>query len=170
MKNDEKILRARAKEISGHRMSTDMQAPSLLVVEFLLTPERYCMESTFVTGVLSLKDLTPSPGAPAFVTGVINVRGKIISIVNLKILFGLKEKGITELNKIILLKHEQMEFGIVTDAIAGTRRIFLNELGALPVTIKGISADYIKGITPDGLILLDGEHLLTNKTIVVNQK
>ena len=161
---------ARAKAISGRRINPETPGESLMVVEFLLSPERYGIESACVSEVLSLKEITQIPGAPAFVTGVMNVRGKIISILNLKLLFSLKVIGLTELNKIILLKRDQMEFGIVTDAIAGTRKVFLNTLSTPPATLHGIEAEYIKGITPDGLILLDGAHLLENKSLIVNQK
>jgi purine-binding chemotaxis protein CheW len=170
MNLDQKILRARAKEISRHKIKQDDMAESLSVVEFLLIPERYGIESKYVSEVLSLREMTPIPGTPAFVAGVMNVRGKIVSILNLKLLFNLKERGITELNKIILVRMDRMEFGIVTDAIAGTLKVYPNTLSAPPANLHGINAEYIQGITPDGIILLNGENLLTNKTIIVNQK
>lgn len=170
MKDDQMILQERAKKIAGRKTEMTTNKESLLVVEFLLIPEKYCIASSFITEVLPLKEITPIPGAPDFVVGVINARGKIISIVNLKVFFNLKETGITELNKIIVIKHNQMEFGIAADAITGTREIDVNSLSATPVTIQGIGAEYIKGITPDGLILLSGEHILTSKAITVNQK
>lgn len=141
----------------------------MLVVEFLLNPEKYCIPSAFVSEVLRLKEITPIPGVPAFVLGVMNVRGKIISIVNLKTFFNLKEVGITELNKIIVIKQNQMEFGIVTDAITGTRELFMNTLSAPPITINGIGAEYVKGVAPDGLILLEINTILTSKSLIINQ-
>jgi len=161
---------ARAKEMSRRKTKPQTSGETLMVVEFLLMPEKYGIESKYVSEVLSLKELTPIPGAPSFVTGIMDVRAKIISIVNLKLLFNLKETGLTQLNKIIVLKRGPMEFGIVTDAIAGTREVLLKGLGAPPATIQGTLAEYIKGITPEGLILLDGENLLTNKSIIVNQQ
>ncbi|MEI7499867.1 MAG: chemotaxis protein CheW [Bacteroidota bacterium] len=170
MNDDLKILKARAKEVSGRKTKPEMPGESVMVVEFLLTSERYGIDTQYVSEVLSLKEMTLIPGVPAFVTGIMNVRGKILSIVNLKLLFNLKEKGLTELNKIIILKCDKMEFGIVVDAIAATREVFIHNLGVPPANIDGTGAEYIKGITPDGLILLDGEHILSNKAIIVNQK
>ena len=141
-----------------------------MVVEFLLMPEKYCINNTYITEVLPLKAITPLPGVPEFVTGIMNVRGKIISVINLKRFFHLKEVGITEVNKIIVIKHNQMEFGIVTDAITGTGSIALEELSAPPVTIHGIGAEYIKGITREGLIVLDIVTILTSKSLIIDQK
>jgi purine-binding chemotaxis protein CheW len=170
MKDEQLILQERAKKIAGWKTELTSKGESLVVVEFQLIPERYCIAGSFVTEVLPLKAITPIPGVPAFVLGVMNVRGKIISIINLKTFFNLKETGITQLNKIIIVKQNQMEFAIVTDAITGTREILLSSLSAPPVTLSGIGADYIKGVTPDGLILLDIATVLSSKSIIVNQK
>ena len=170
MKDDRTILEERAKKIAGWKTGAATEGESLLVVEFQLFPEKYCLASACVSEVLPIKGITPIPGAPAFVLGVMNVRGKIISIVNLKIFFNLKEIGLTERNKIIVIKQDQMEFGIVTDAITGTREIFINSLSPPPATINGIGAEYVKGVTPDGLILLEISSILAGNSLIVNQK
>ena len=170
MKDDQAILRERAKKIAGHHAETSHGGESLLVVEFMLLPEKYCIASSYISEVLPLKDITPIPGAPAFVMGIMNIRGKIISIINLKSFFNLREKGISELNKIIVIKQNQMEFGLVTDAITGTREIDQQGLSAPPATIHGIGSEYIKGLTPEGLILLDIATILSSKSLIVDQK
>lgn len=170
MKDEQTILQTRAKKVAGWKADTASGGESMLVVEFQLIPERYCIESSFIAEVLPLKEITPIPGAPAFMIGVMNVRGKIISVVNLKTFFNLKEKGITELNKIIVIRKNLMEFGIVTDAIIGTREVIVNTLSAPPVTISGIGAEYVKGVTPDGLILLDMASIMNSKSLIINQK
>ena len=170
MKNDKKILLSRAKEISYREIIEESQVSTITVVEFLLTPEIYAIESSFVSEVLPLKDMTTIPGAPAFVIGVFNVRGKIVSIVNLKTFFNLKEKGITELNKIIVLNHNQIEFGIVVDEITGSRTLNASAILPPPATISNLGNEYIKGVTSEGIIILDIQHILLSKTILVNQK
>lgn len=142
----------------------------LLVVEFVLIPEKYCIDSCFVTEVLPVKEITFIPGTPDFVVGVMNMRGKIISVVNIRNFFNLRDKGISELNRIIVLNHNQMEFGILADLITGTREIDAARLSAPPATVIGTGAGYIKGITADGHILLDAAAIMTSKMIIVNQK
>jgi len=169
MNNEQAILEARAKVIRGLRRKQELPGASVQVVAFLLTSERYGIESIYVSEVLQLKNLTLIPGAPSFIAGVINLRGKIISVMNLKLLLNLKEKGLTEMNKIIVLQHGQMEFGIIADAIEGTLEIFTDTLSDPPSSLRGIDAEKIRGITADGLILLKGDQILADKNSNVNQ-
>ncbi len=171
MKSNEEILKERASQLAIKKNETiDFEERLLNVVAFDLSYERYGIDNQLITEVLLLKELTPIPGAPAFISGVTNVRGKIVSIVNLKVFLGLVTKGITEFNKAIILSHNGMEFGIITDAICGTLKISENLLSKPPATLKGKGAEFIKGITPDGMIILDGERLLSDHGILVNQK
>ena len=110
MGNDQLILLDRAKKIAA-REEISTRGDSVNVVVFRLIPELYCIEGNYITEVLTIRDITSIPGTPGFVVGVMNVRGKIISVVNLKRFFHLKEIGLTEQNKIIVIKHDQIEFG-----------------------------------------------------------
>lgn len=171
MKSNEDILQERAHKISGRRLGNHLtKEEEITVVEFNLTPEFYAIEEFFVSEVILLKELTPIPGVPPFVAGITNIRGKIISVVNLKIFLGITSKGITDLNRIIVLRNKQMEFGILADSILGTKTIKTSRLAPAPITIQGAAAGYVKGITPDGLIILDGSNILSSKSIIINQK
>ena len=139
------------------------------IVEFRLALENYGIASAFVNEVYPLKDFTPLPGAPPFVLGIVNVRGRIISVVDLKKFFDLPEKGLGELDKVIILRNERMEFGILADVILGARRIPLDAIRNAPATITGIGAEYIKGITEQRTIILDAENILGDENIIVRQ-
>ncbi|MFZ4399703.1 MAG: chemotaxis protein CheW [Bacteroidales bacterium] len=161
------ILIERAKNIAGKKKNENqLSEETISVVEFLLSPERYAFEDKYVSEVLSLKEITIIPGTPAFVMGVINLRGRIISILNLKILFKLKERGLTELNKVIVLKNEKMEFGVVVDSISGNKKLLINSLNPQPITLDNIGKEYIAGVYQDGLILLNASNLLSSKQII----
>ncbi len=171
MKSDNKILKERARQLAiKNEMNLEDQTNNLHVVEFFLAPEHYGIESYLISEVLLLKELTAIPGAPAFVAGVTNVRGKIISIINLKTFLGMVTKGITDLNKTIILQHNGMEFGIIADAIEGTNNISEQSLSTAPATLHGKGASFVKGLTKNGTIILDGVRLLTETSILVNQK
>jgi len=166
MKDEKTILVERAKIIAGRKVDKSKQTGEVIsVIEFLLVPERFAFEEHFVTEVLPLKQITSIPGTPAYVMGVINFRGRIVSILNLKTLFNLKERGLTELNKVIILKNQRMEFGIVADAINGNKSLALNSFSPPPLTLDTIGNEFITGITPDGLILLNAMNLLSSKKI-----
>jgi purine-binding chemotaxis protein CheW len=171
MKSGEDILQERARKISGKRSGNHLaQEEMITVVEFNLMPENYAIDEFFVSEVILLKELTTIPGVPSFVAGITNIRGKIISVVNLKIFLGITTKGITDLNRIIVLKHKQMEFGILADSILGTKTINTSALSPAPITVQGAAAGFVKGITSDGMIVLDGGNILSTKSIIINQK
>jgi len=169
MKMEKEILAERAKMISGRKdTGNQIDEKKMSVVEFSLIPEIYGFEETYVSEVFSLGEITEVPGAPSYVMGVINLRGRIVSVLNLKNLFNLKERGLTELNKVILLKNDKMEFGIVVDSIIGNRKLSITTLSLPPITLDRMATEYVTGITPDGLILLNALQLLTSKEIIVN--
>ena len=140
------------------------------IIEFILAAESYGIESAFVREVYPLKDFTHLPGVPSFILGIVNVRGQILPVVDLKKFFNLPEKGLGELNKVIILRDEQMEFGILADEVMGTKVIDKEEVLSVPSTIIGIGEKYLKGVTKDGLIILSAENLLSDKTMVVNEE
>jgi purine-binding chemotaxis protein CheW len=142
----------------------------LEVVEFLLASEHYGIELTHIREIHALSELTPLPGTPAFVMGLANVRGQILSVIDIKKFFGLPEKGLTDLNKVIVVRTQQMELGILADAVLGVRAIGLNELQTSLPTLTGIRAEYLRGITKDPLVVLDVEKILSNEKIVVNDE
>ena len=139
------------------------------IIGFILAAESYGIESAFVREVYPLKDYTPLPGVPPYIFGIINVRGQIFPVVDLKKFFNLPEKGLGELNKVIILRNDQMEFGILADVVNGTQAIAVEDILVAPPTITGIGEKYFKGVTKESLIILNGEKLLTDKSIVVNE-
>jgi purine-binding chemotaxis protein CheW len=163
------ILRARARSLAQERKG-DKELPQsrLEVVEFLLASEHYGIELTYIREIHALSEFTPLPGTPAFVLGLTNVRGQILSVIDIKKLFDLPERGLTELNKVIVVRTHQMELGILADAVLGVRAIALNEIRTSLPTLTGIRAEYLKGITKDPLVVLDMDKILSDENIVVN--
>lgn len=168
--NDQEILKERAFELSSRKLSADKEIEKLQVVGFVLAPERYAIESSFVTEVLLLKDLTTIPGIPAFIAGITNIRGKIVSILNLKVLLNIKVQGITEHNRVIMLKDGAMEFGILADAISGTSGIDISAISDPPEANSRMGNPYLMGITSDSLIVLDAAKLLSASALIIDQK
>jgi purine-binding chemotaxis protein CheW len=163
------VLRARSRALARERGHTGPAATMIEVVEFSLASETYAFEAAFVREVYPLKDYTPIPGVPPFVLGIVNVRGQIMSVIDLKKFFDLPEKGLGQLNKLIILRGEQMELGVVSDDILGARSIDLDALQSAPSTVSGIGAQYLRGVTAERVIVLDAGKLLNNDQIIVHQ-
>ncbi len=165
--NEQQILQIRARELARKETAAP-QADSLVeAVCFVLQPEMYAIEGIYVQEVLALREITPIPGTPGFIMGVINFRGIIVSVVNLKMVFGIMEHGLTEMNKVVLLKHEFMIFGLVVDEIAGVMHIRKSELSAPPINLDPAGADFLEGVTSEGIILLNAIKLLQSKQFVI---
>ena len=164
------ILQARARALAQEPARVAAAQEFLGIVEFSLASETYALESAFVREVLPLRDFTPLPGAPSFVLGIFSARGQILSIVDLRRFFNLPEKGLGQLNTVIILRNEQMEFGILADATLGARPIALDTIQAAPPTITGIGAVYLRGVTAERVIILDAEKILSDEQIIVHQE
>ena len=164
------ILKARARALAQEPAQATPEQEFLAIIEFRLASETYGLESAFVREVLPLRDFTPLPGAPAFVLGIFSARGQILSIVDLKKFLNLPETGLDQLNKVIILRNEQMEFGILADAILGARAIALNTIQTSLTTVAGNGAAYLRGVTAERVIILDAEKLLGDDMIIVSQE
>lgn len=163
------ILKKRA-EILARAKEITVDEYSIEVVEFLLANEHYGIESHFIREVYPLKDYTPLPGVPPFVLGLVNVRGRILSVVDIKKFFDMPDKGISDLNKVIIINDDKMAFGILADEILGVRNIAVSDLGPPLPTLTDIREEYLKGITGERLVVLDAARILADKNIVVHQE
>lgn len=164
------ILKARAKALAVEIIDETTQKEFMEIMEFSLASETYGIETAFIREVYPLKDFSPLPGTPSFVLGIINVRGQIISVIDLKKFFNLPEKGLGELNKIIIVRNERMEFGILADVIQGTRSVSLDAIQSSPVSTIEIGSGYLKGVTSDHTIILDAEKILDDEKIIIHQE
>ncbi len=163
------ILRERARALARESKKYD-SGGEIEIIEFLLAYERYGVESAFVSEVYPLKDLTPVPCTPVHVIGIVNVRGQVLSVIDLKKFFDLPEKGLGDLNKVIILKADAMEFGVLADVVLGVRRIAVSELQPSLPTLTGVRGEYLKGITKDRTVILAAQSLLADKKLVVNEE
>lgn len=165
-----RVLMARAQALGRTPEAAESAGEHIEVVEFVLAHERYAIESRYIREVAPLENLTPLPCTPAFVLGIVNLRGEILSVIDIKKFFELPEQGLTDLNKIIVLQSEDMLFGILADAIAGVRRIPVAGIQPSLPTLTGIREEYLRGVTPERLVVLDAERLLTDESIVVQEQ
>lgn len=164
-----RILKKRA-ELLARETAAKVDGESIEVVEFLLASEHYGIESRYIREVYPLKDYTPLPGVPPFVLGLLNVRGRIISVVDIKKFFDLPEKGISDLNKVIIIADDAMEFGILADTILGVQSIAVRDFASPLLTLTGIREEYLKGVTGERMVVLDGARILADKHIVVHEE
>lgn len=164
------ILKSRAKALAGLQVPEDQGGERVDLLEFLLSGETYAIETSFISETFPLIDFTPLFCTPPFVMGIINVRGRIVSIVDMRRFFDLPIIGLSNLNRVIIVRDDNMEFGILADSIIGMRSLPLQELQPSLPTLTGIREEFLRGVTGDRLVLLDMGKILADRRLVVHEE
>jgi chemotaxis signal transduction protein len=160
-----KILEDRARKIAAPEAGA-AEAGIVDVLRFQLAYQEYALEMRYVREVILTGEITPVPGAPPFISGICAARGQIISLVDLRVLLALPEKGLTDLNRVIVITDGNITFGILADNITGIGTIpsFLIVLPDTSMTPPW--RQYLKGYV-GSLIMLDAASILADPALVV---
>ena len=138
----------------------------LQLVVFQLGGEEFGVEIMQVQEIIRMPEITRIPQSPEYVEGVINLRGKIIVVVNLDTKFALHSKALDEDSRIIIVEVGDNVVGMVVDSVSEVMRLASSSVDPTPEIISTkIKADYLKGVGKlDGrlLILLDLERVLSD--------
>jgi purine-binding chemotaxis protein CheW len=127
------------------------------LLSFRIGGEEYALMVDDVREVLKIVPMTMVPNAPAFILGVMSLRGKITPIVDLCKRLGLQPGVRDEKSRIIVVSTEEEDVGLVVDRVTGVLTVFPDEIKPAPENVEQ-GAGYIRGITRKGdrlHILLD---------------
>lgn len=117
---------------------------------FLLGEEIYALSIQNVKEIISLIEITPVPKMPSFIKGVINLRGKIIPVIDLRIKFSLKQKEYDEKTCIIISETSQdstlRQIGIIVDLATEVLAINQNNISSTPKFYDGQDIPFISGV------------------------
>lgn len=137
---------------------------------FGLNQQFYGIEIAKVSEIIAMKNITPLPQTPEFVEGMVNVRGKVIPIVNLRKKFDLPAKKHDRNTIIIIVYVDGNEMGIIVDTVWEVTEIKESLKETTPQFSSGVEADFIQAITKDekGMkILLDIECILNSEELII---
>jgi purine-binding chemotaxis protein CheW len=165
----QRILTQRARALAAQPVAPD-EGEQLDVVEFMLSRERYAFEARWVRGVHPLRRLTVLPCTPPHVLGIVNLRGQVCAVIDIRRFFGLPQRGLADLDKVVVLGDGAMEFGVLADSVPGARTVRRDALQAMIPTFTGMHQAYLLGVAPDGLAVLDAARLLRDDALVVNEQ
>jgi purine-binding chemotaxis protein CheW len=163
----QRILNERARVLARGQTRDGVQEETIRIVEFFLAHECYAVEATFVREVQHVKHLTPLPCTPSFVLGIMNIRGHILSVVDLRVFFDLPQDRLHERDTVIVLRTEEFELGVLTDGVIGARPVSLRSIMPVSPGLSGIRREYLRGISEEHTILLDVERILSDKRMLV---
>ena len=136
----------------------------LQLVTFSIGSEEFGVDILKVMEIIRTMEITKVPKAPIFVEGVINLRGLVIPIIDLRRRFGLQAKASTTDTRIIVIEINGMTVGFVVDSVSEVLRIPASTVEPPPPVVAGLDSDYISGVgklQDRLLILLDLDKLLS---------
>ena len=145
---------------------THTEISSEKFLSFALGDEVYGLDIHKVVEIQRVRNITPIPGSPFFIRGVINLRGKVIPVVDLRLKLGIGEKDYDKNTCIIIINTEENSLiGLVVDTVLEVANLRANELLPSPEFGSSIKNEYLMafGKLPDGtmLILLDIDKILS---------
>jgi purine-binding chemotaxis protein CheW len=123
------------------------------VVEFQLGAEHYAMDIQIAREIVEMMPITPLPRAPRYLAGIINLRGEITNIINLKSLLGLPDSQIGESQKIVVLIPEATggaNVGIIVDDVHSVIQVQSSDIEKMSDGISSNIGSFVKGIIKGG--------------------
>jgi purine-binding chemotaxis protein CheW len=138
----------------------------LQLVTFNIGEEEFGVDILRVQEIIRIMDITRVPRSPEFVEGVVNLRGKVIPIVDLRKRFGMDDKGHDKHTRIIVIEINKMIVGFIVDSVSEVLRIPADTVEPPPPVIAGLEAEYISGVGKLDdrlLIMLDLNKLLSRE-------
>lgn len=145
-----------------------MEAPITLLLAGLLG-HTFAIEAKYVLEVIHIYAVTPIPGSPPYLTGVINHRGKIVPLISLKELLLLEERGLTEQNRIALISRDGVSYGLIFDSIIGVEIKESTTLERESSALLHNVNEFVSGIFPDDTIMLNSFALTNSPKIIKNR-
>lgn len=137
----------------------------LQLVSFMIGDEEYGVDILMVQEIIRMMQVTKVPNAPDFVDGVINLRGRIIPVIDLRCKLGLSRKEHDKNTRIIVVEVSGKTVGFIVDAVTEVLRIPANITEPPPDLITSVNSEFIKAVgklEDRLLILIDLEKILSS--------
>jgi len=140
------------------------------LVSFRIAQEHFGVDILVVQEIIRLPEITPIPNAPVFILGVINLRGRIIPVVDLRRRLKIQGKAPdsdTRKTRILIVELHNHVTGFIVDAVPGIMKVPLSEIEPTPdLLVSSIDAEYIKGViklSDHLVVLLDFQKILKSQ-------
>jgi purine-binding chemotaxis protein CheW len=145
--------------------------PIIQLVGFRLDNEDYAIAITKIQEIILMKPITRIPQVPDFIEGLINLRGSVIPIVNLRKRFGLSPREVDDETRTIVANIHDKTVGCIVDAVTQVMRINRDQIQPPPLAVLSVAHQYIAGLARLDdrlLIILDIERLFDEQSAIVS--
>ena len=152
----------------------EISTSSLQIVCFKIANEEYGIDILKVQEIQKIPEITQIPRSVEYIKGVIDLRGKVIPIVDLSVKFGIKKPEETEFDRAIMIDVDDKKgdhpkrIGLAIDNVSHVVRVDSNDIEPPPPVVKGISGKYIIGIAKledRFVVILDINQIFTSSDI-----
>jgi len=173
--SQQRLLEQRARDLALPMGREQEAADDLAMVTFSLGRERYGVELPHLKEVQPLAGLnwTPVPGTPPFIVGVVNLRGRLYSVMNLARFLGAGAGEVSEQAHVLLVSGgrlpggEIMELGLLSDDLPRIHHMPREDLQDPQDALSQEARKYFQGVTSEMVTLLDTDNLLSDPVIIV---
>lgn len=163
------VLKARAQALAQGMRHIDLSTDRVDMLIFTAGKEAFAVEARYVREVVPLEELTSVPCTPPFVAGIVNVRGQILSVLDLQVFLRLPTRGFVDRNTVIVLRDEGMEFGVLVVEVQGVRSVAAGEIQTSIRPVSEFADAFLRGVLGDGVVVLDAARLLGESSIIVHE-
>lgn len=170
------LLEERARILARLPEKKDAGDAVLEVLSFHLGTENLGVPTEFIHEIqpLSAHPWSRIPCAPGFIVGIVNLRGRICSVMDLHAFWGHPVRPVSKDAHILLVKgynpkiHGEISLALITDDLGGIRRVRPEDLMPPPLTTSVRVQAYVRGVTRDMMMVIHMEHLLSDPQIIVS--
>lgn len=158
---DDNIRKIIADTASSGSADKKKETDMIQLVIFLLDGEEYAIPISDLQEIIRIPNITPIPSAPEFILGILNLRGKIVVVVDLEKRFHLIRENNEKPGHIIITEVGENTFGVMVDMVTEVLRVAVSSIQPTPfLSSSKIHADYLKGV----VVIEDEEETKDQKT------
>jgi len=164
------ILQARARALA-RSVVKESQEKSVVLIVFRLGEQRYAIPLVQVVEIQPFEQYSPVPGVPPFIKGVMNVRGQIFTVVDLRVFFSVASGQASERGESILIVEDcGYRVGLLVDDVIGISRYQPSEIHHVRLNLSTIKAEYISETTSDSVAILNLSEILSDRKLMVEDE
>jgi len=152
------------REENQETLEKEISEDWIQLVAFFIGDEEYAVEIQYVREINRLVEITRVPRTPEFVLGVINLRGRVIPVIDLRVRFGLSKRENDDRSRIVVVEVKNQTIGLRVDSVSEVLRLPADTMDPPPNIISGREAECVKGVAKlenKLLILLDLDNVLS---------